>query len=162
LACTGDAECPEATCFTAGACTAAGGSIEGPEDAHPGVCNGPIVGTQLEGDSGPGAVVLSPANGLLGLPVAITQEDDLPCGDESTPGMSVAIALTSARSLSRVTNYNNDVDELTDDRLGQNFSCSAWEEENGPGTLVLAAPQLDLLVLGPVPTDIISAFVLDD
>jgi hypothetical protein len=76
--------------------------------------------------------------------------------------MSVAIGLTSGQSVCRIVHYNNDVDDLTDERMGENFSCAAWDEEDGPGTLVLAAPQLDLQALGPMPTDIITVFVFDD
>jgi hypothetical protein len=166
LACTGDAQCPEATCFTAEACTAAGGTLEGAKDAHPGVCNGPFAGGPLEGDSGPGAVLIAPDPGGVtkGLPVEITMEDALPCGDEgNAPGISVAIALTTGRGLGRILDYNNNAGaELRDDRTGQNFSCPAWEEENGPGTFVFSAPQLDIFAIGSQPTDLISTFVLDD
>jgi hypothetical protein len=166
LACAADAQCPGGSCFNAQACTTAGGHLEGDSAPHPGVCNGPLRGMPLSGDdSGPGAVLIAPdpTSGITkGLPVEITMEDAAPCGDESAPGMSVAIALTTGRARCRVLDYNNDAGELSDDRTGQNFSCSAWADENGPGTFGLSAPLLDIQAIGPQATDVISAFVFDD
>ena len=46
--------------------------------------------------------------------------------------------------------------------VGANFSCRAWAQENGPGTLVLAVPTFDLNlpILGFM--DFISVFTFDD
>jgi hypothetical protein len=44
------------------------------------------------------------------------------------------------------------------DEVGENFSCSNWMQENGPGRLVLSVPA----VHGGVDQDLITVFVLDD
>src|SRR5205085_5722678 len=63
--------------FTAGDCVAAGGSVEGAADPHPGVCNGATdVGPSPENDSGVGALLIADDArfGTHGLPVEISFE----------------------------------------------------------------------------------------
>jgi hypothetical protein len=166
LPCAADTDCPGATCFTADACSAGNGVLEGEEDAFPGVCQGPLVGGTLAGDSGAGALLLSPdpTNGLTkGVPMRIITESALPCGDEpSAPGFDTDMALTTGLSRCTVTDYNNNEGALlTTELSGAPFECATWDVENGPGTLVVAAPSLNLSVNG-APTDSITSFVFDD
>lgn len=151
--------------FTEEDCLAAGGIVEPPGGPHPGVCNGPIVPGQPGGDSGAGALVIAPDPETLqgGLPVILTMEDALPCGDEGAVGEVVPLALTSATAIATILDRNNIAGNVLEvSERGQNFSCTEWTEENGPGTLVLGAPLLDLDtgVIGFV--DIINVFRLDD
>jgi len=166
LTCAGDGECPGGVCFDAARCAAAGGVIEPPGGVFPGVCNGPLLGALLAGDSGPGALLMSPdpVSGFTrGLPVAILQEQALPCGDEPEAGaMSTAIALTSGRGRAEVRSFNNESGStLSFETTGENFSCTDWTREDGPGALVLTSPLLNTVAVGSA-TDIISAFVFDD
>jgi len=46
----------------------------------------------------------------------------------------------------------------THDEQGENFSCAAWTQENGPGTLVFSIPA----VHGSTGGDIIITLTLDD
>ncbi len=166
LTCAGDAECPGGVCFDAADCAAAGGVLEPPGGTFPGVCNGPLLGALLPGDSGPGALLMSPdpVSGFTrGLPVAILQEQALPCGDEpEAGGMSTAIALTSGLSRGTVLSFNNEAGAtLTFDQPGENFSCTDWAREDGPGVLVFSAPLLNTIAVGS-STDIITSFVFDD
>jgi len=52
--------------------------------------------------------------------------------------------------------------DVTAQQTGVNFDCAAWDQENGPGTLVLAAPSLNTLAVNQQPTDIITSFVFVD
>lgn len=139
--------------FTAQDCTAAGGSVEGGSAPHAGVCNGPFeVGQYSEFSTASGELFIAPVPelGLTGFPVEIVQEDALPCGDEEGgSGMSVAIALTTMRSGSRILDANASIGaELEFSMEGEPFDCDAFTEENGPGVLVFTAPQYHLPVLG--------------
>ena len=165
-ACTTDGDCPDGVCYAADDCAAAGGELEGDEDPYPGVCQGPLNGGNAPGDSGPGALLISPdpVNGLTkGLPVRIITEAALPCGDEpAAPGFDTTMALTTGLSRCTVADYNNQEGAaLTAEITGAPFECATWDVENGPGTLVVAAPSLNLLVNG-APTDSIATFVFDD
>jgi hypothetical protein len=105
-----------------------------------------------------------PASGFTrGLPVAILQEQALPCGDEPEAGaMSTAIALTSGRGRAEVRSFNNEFGStLSFETNGENFSCTDWRREDGPGALVLVSPLLNTVAVGS-STDIITAFVFDD
>lgn len=166
LACAADDECPGGLCFDAARCAAAGGTLEPPDGVFPGVCNGPLAGTLLPGDSGAGAVLISPDPGTgltVGLPVAVVNEQALPCGDEpEASGMSTAFALTSGRGRAEVLDFNNQPGAvLSYEVSGENFSCTDWTREDGPGVLVLSSPLLNTLAAG-ADTDIITSFVLDD
>ena len=167
LACDMNDDCPQSTCFTAAACTALHGTLEGDDDPFPGMCHGPLQGATLPGDAGPGAVLLSPdpiANVTKGIPVAIIQEAALPCGDEpNASGYSTSIALTTGTARCTIIDYNGQPGAtLTAEQTGVNFDCAAWDQENGPGTLVLAAPSLNTLAVNQQPTDIITSFVFVD
>jgi hypothetical protein len=167
LACDMNDDCPQSTCFTAAACAALGGTLEGADDPFPGVCQGPLQGATLPGDAGPGAVLLSPdpiTHVTQGIPVAIIQEAALPCGDEpNASGYSTSIALTTGTARCTIIDYNDNAGAmLTAQQTGVNFDCAAWDRENGPGTLVLAAPSLNTLAVNQQPTDIITSFVFVD
>jgi hypothetical protein len=167
LACDGNGDCPESSCFAIADCAAAGGTLEGDEDPYPGVCQGPLGGSTLPGDSGAGAVLLSPDpnTGITkGIPVAIIQEQILPCGDEpNAPAFSTAIALTTGTARCTIVDYNNQAGAtLSAQQTGVNFECGTWATEDGPGTLVLAAPTLNTLAVNQQPTDIITTFVFVD
>jgi len=164
--CSSDDDCDGQDCFLTDDCTAADGRIEGPAEPHPGVCNGPVRGEPLPSDSGPGAVLILPdvvGGTTRGLPVEIVDEDALPCGDEDAPGMTTEIALTSGLVAVEVTSLNNQPGEsLTHEVSGESFSCAAWQEEDGPGTLVLGLPNLDVPAVGDQLLDVITFFVWDD
>lgn len=165
-ACTTAADCPESSCFSADDCTTAGGRVESEADPYPGVCQGPLAGTTVGDDSGPGAVLISPdpSTGVIaGLPAEIITEAELPCGDEpAAPGFSGALALTTATARARIIDPDLNLDTaLEASATGTNFSCTEWTREDGPGALVLSAPALNTLVSG-APTDIITSFILRD
>jgi hypothetical protein len=165
--CTAGTDCPDGTCFSAQDCLDAGGRVETASEPFPGVCNGTLVGMAAPGDSGVGAVLISPdpVNGFItGLPAAIIREAATPCGDEpDAPGYTTAMAFTSGRAVGRVLDYNNLAGEtLEAEYTGQNFSCANWAVENGPGTLALAAPYFNLPIGTGGVADLISTIVLDD
>ncbi|MDX2170851.1 MAG: hypothetical protein SF182_27535 [Deltaproteobacteria bacterium] len=165
--CASDDDCPDGNCFSGEDCTAAGGHLEDASDPFPGVCNGSLVGMGGSEDSGVGAVLISPdpVNGFIhGLPAAIITEAATPCGDEpNAPGYSTVMAFTSGRAVGRILDYNNLADQtLEAEYIGQNFSCPGWTTENGPGTLAVAAPSLNLSIGPAGVADLISTIVLDD
>ena len=152
MPCASDDECASGQCFTEADCLAASSGdpteipprVEGPDDAHSGVCNGPSVAGPLPGDSGPGAVFIGmdPVTGLTqGLPVEILTEEDLPCGDEpDAPGAGtiLPLALTTATAASQVLDFNNLEGEiLAGEPMGENFVCERWSEEDSPGLFCL-------------------------
>jgi hypothetical protein len=159
-ACGNDGDCPGGECFNAGDCTALGGTLEGEAGSHPGVCNGAFVGVPDVDPSGPGTVVLAPAGGGLinGFQVELTQEASTPCGDEGIVGTPVSIGFTSGHSVSRVVDFNNSAgQELSGEIDGAPFSCDAFDQEDGPGTLVLSATNLDTPIAGG-SADIVAQF----
>ncbi|MBX3025908.1 hypothetical protein KF840_13455 [bacterium] len=167
LACASDDDCPQGACFTAASCRALGGTLEGEDDPFPGVCQGPLAGATLPGDTGPGALLLSPDpnTGITkGIPVAIIQEAALPCGDEpNATALTTSIALTTGTARCTIVDYNNQPGAtLSAEQSGANFDCGTWSVEDGPGTLVLAAPALNTLAVNQQPTDIITTFVFVD
>jgi hypothetical protein len=54
---------------------------------------------------------------------------------------------------------NNSGSTLTYDNPGENFSCPAWTQEDGPGKLILTFPSLHGAIDG---SDLINVFVFDD
>jgi len=165
--CGADSDCTGGVCFSTERCLAAGGRVEGPDEPFPDVCNSTLVGMTPPGDSGVGAVLISPdpVNGFInGLPVSIISENSTPCGDEpGAPGYDVVMAFTSGRAVGRIIDYNNlDGQTLEAEQTGENFSCAAWTQENGPGILTLAAPYYSLPIGTGAVADLISTLVLDD
>ena len=164
--CSSDDECPGAHCFHAADCEKAGGQIEAPPRPHPGVCNGPIGVGFLPSDSGAGAVWIVPGllDGLTrGLPVEILMEGSTPCGDEGVAATPAVLALTSGTVRVEVEDAGARRGEsLSHEVTGESFSCDAWREANGPGTLVFGAPGLDVRAVGAAPADVLTFFVLDD
>jgi hypothetical protein len=146
--------------FTAADCSAAGGTLEGPGDPHPGVCNGPVeVGASPEPDSGAGALLLAPDArfGAQGLPAEVTI--DVGACSEHGAGEPTLFGFVSGVSRATIA----DADDvggavLQHDEDGENFPCANWTQENGPGRLVLAVPA----VHGTNAGDLITVFVLDD
>ncbi len=167
------------------------GHVEGPDEEHPGVCNGPTnVGGAGLGDSGHGAMALIPdsATGLNGLTfdlafitpgrcrgntaMACTSSancgaDDvcmLTCAD-APAGQTVPLPFVSGPVHVGIQNADaQDGNDKVFDTKGQNFSCYNWTTENGPGKLVFGFPQLHGFSLGegqPL-SDLITAFVLSD
>jgi hypothetical protein len=147
--------------FSAEDCAAAGGTVETADEPHPNVCNGPLkMSASGEGDTGAGAVEIAfdEARGIQGLPVELTVESALPCGDEGE-GTTTVFALVSGVSRATILDVDNQLGEtFTDEEAGEAFSCRQWDHENGPGRLVVALPALH----GFVGADMISAFVFDD
>jgi hypothetical protein len=181
--------------FTEEQCTAltgttGNGQVEGPEDAHPDVCNGPLfIGGGGRGDSGRGAVALTPDpdTGEGGLrfelsfvkPGFCRSDDNQPCtgdGDctgendkcmqacgDGSPGQNTPLPFFSGPV--RVEIEDADGTEGTNrvyDTKGQNFSCANWTKENGPGKLIFGFAQLHGFSLGGPPLDLITAFILTD
>lgn len=192
VACTADADCtlpdvagrcsPQPTCAAGrrgapcrndGDCDSSEGAGDGqcgPRGVHPGVCNGPLTAGSVGEDSGPGAAVLAPVFGLRGLPVELSFESALPCGDEPvSAGFSQSFAFTTGTARAVVHNVSNEFGLCSDnsscqvdsdcDRAdgpgkgvcghflshevrGENLSCQDWRNPDGPGCFVLAAPVL--------------------
>jgi hypothetical protein len=146
--------------FTAQNCTAAGGSVEAPSDPHPGVCNGPVdVGASPEADSGIGALLIAPDDrfNTEGLPAEVT----IAAGacDTHGAGEPTLFGFVSGVSRAEIFDANNVSGALLQhDEDGENFSCQAWTQENGPGRIVLSVPA----VHGSNTGDLITVFVLDD
>ena len=165
--CSADTDCPDGVCFDAQRCSDAGGTLEGVNDPFPGICRSGIAGRILPGNSGVGALLLSPdpLNGTIkGVPAAIIREATTPCGDEpDAPGYTVDMAFTSGSARGRVVNYNNLVGEtLEAEQRGENFDCADWTREDGPGTLVLASPAYNLALGTGALADAITTLILDD
>jgi hypothetical protein len=146
--------------FTADDCTAAGGTVEGATDPHPGVCNGPIeIGPSPEPDSGVGALRIAPdaTFGTQGLPAEVTIDFGL-CNQHGV-GEPTVFGFVSGISRAEIRDANNVPEAVFQhDERGENFSCPLWMQENGPGRLVLSVPTLD----GSASGDLITVFVLDD
>jgi len=165
--CAADIDCPGGVCFSAQRCSDAGGTLDGPDDLYPGVCRSALDGRPLAGNSGAGALLLSPdpVNGTIkGVPAMIINEHATPCGDEpDAPGYSVVMAFTTGTAHGRVKNYNNIVgQDLDAQQSGENFDCANWTREDGPGTLVLASPMYDLSIGNGAVADAITTLILDD
>lgn len=146
--------------FTADDCAAAGGTVEGPQSPHPGVCNGPVtVGPSGVADSGAGALLLAPDGdfGTVGVP-ATASVDFGPC-DQHGAGEPTVFGFVSGLSRATITDAGREPGRiLQHDEIGENFSCQNWRAENGPGRLVLGVPAVD----GGAEDDLITVFVLDD
>lgn len=149
--CRADADCDTAPGADDGVC----GTVK----PHPGVCNGPLNGSQGTGDSGVGAVVLAPNSSssppLVGLPVRLSIQSSLPCVDPG-PGAAITFALTTGQATSVINNFSNTLGQtVTITSKGENFSCADWRNPSGPGKLILNAPALDQ---NPQGGDIITGF----
>jgi hypothetical protein len=145
--------------FTADDCMVAGGTVEGPSDPHPGVCNGPVEIGLSGVDSGVGALLIAPDDrfGTQGLPAEVTL-DTGPC-DQHTGGEPALFGFTSGLSTATISDANNvSGATLTHAESGENFSCPMWMQQDGPGRLVLSVPAVD----GSSDGDVITAFVLND
>lgn len=158
--CTSDTDCPEGVCYSAALCAAAGGTVEGPTRPHPNTCNGAFVGVPDTEVSGPGTVVLAPVPGFItGIPVELGLEASTPCGDEGITGMPVQIGFTSGHSVSKILNFNNEAGAMLEGEIaGVPFSCDAWADEDGPGSLVLSATNLDTQISPGMLADVVAQF----
>jgi hypothetical protein len=156
-ACQSDADCDSSA--------TAGDGVCGMPEPHPGVCNGPIVPGILASDTGPGEVIIAPNEqfGLTGLPVELLIENAPPCGDEGL-GERLMFGLTSGVSRSTILDFDDSGQNGSGQKFsypanGQNFSCADWQDQNGPGSLVLSAPVLHLNPLND--GDIVTVFTFD-
>lgn len=167
------------------------GHVEGPDEPHPGFCNGPIaIGPGGRGDSGRGAVALTPdpqtREGGLQFELSFVKpgfcrsDEDVPCtsdGDctgennkceqacgDGAPGQITPLPFFSGPVRVVIDNVDGQVgaDPRVYDTKGQNFSCANWTKENGPGKLVFGFAQLHGFSLGGPPLDLITAFILTD
>lgn len=134
-------------CRNAGDCDTAAGAddgICGPQDPHPGACNGPLSISQVGGDSGAGAVVIAPnpGLGLNGLPAVLSIEQALPCGDEGA-GQAQGFAMTTGIARTTVRHFSASDTDLVFEQHGENLSCSNWATGTG-GRFVLGFPTLHL------------------
>lgn len=137
------------TCMNAGDCDTAPGAddgICGDPDPHPGACNGPLMAGQLGGDSGPGAVIFAPFEGLQGLPVELGIESALPCGDEG-PGAFQPFAITTGMAETRVGHFSAGNETLTFSQNGTNLDCSNFANGTG-GRFVVSFPTIHLNPMG--------------
>jgi hypothetical protein len=180
IMCAGDVECPDGDFC-----------LPTEDGAHPGVCNGPLnVGSGGRGDSGRGAVALTPdpVSGLQGLPFEITFVNPGRCrgntgqtcvasGDcgeggvcmqacgDGPPGQVTPLPFFSGPVEVFIEDIDGQPGSNRDFQLrGENFSCANWTRENGPGRLVFGLPQLHgfSIAAGAPPSDLITAFVLSD
>ncbi|MCX8071058.1 MAG: hypothetical protein N3C12_01215 [Candidatus Binatia bacterium] len=163
--CRNDGDCDTAPNAEDGQC--------GGRAVHPGVCNGPLTAGSVGEDSGAGAAVLAPVFGLNGVPVELSFEQALPCGDEPvSAGFSQSFAFTTGTARATVKNVSNEFGLCSDNSActqdsdcdhadgpgkgvcghqlvfttkGENFSCQDWTNPNGAGCFVLAAPVLHAL-----------------
>ncbi len=157
VACPGGGEC-----LSRDLCTSRGGIVD-----LDGVCNGPLEPSLLPGDSGPGAVLISPdpENGLIqGLPAEFITERATPCGDEpEAVGFSTVLAFTTGHSRCEIRDFNNnDGATLTTEADGEAFSCDQWSTENGPGILQFCVPVLNQPGISSQPIDVITTFIFSD
>jgi len=133
---------------------------------HQGVCNSDYLSEIIPGDSGPGGMVIAPDPETRqgGLSMESFVETALPCGDE--PGTSRGVdqwVLTTGLVRGRVVDVDNVPGETMEfEAQGQNVSCDAWTEEDGPGTLVFVGPNVDQELTGLGLIDVVYVFVLDD
>ena len=147
--------------FTEQSCQAAGGTVEAPTAPHPGVCNGPVViNLSGEPDAGTGAVLLAPDArfGTQGLPAEVSIVSGT-C-DRQPPGDLTTFGFVSALSRAQIFDSNDEPgNTFSHDERGENFSCQAWTQEDGPGRLVLSVPAVHGAANGD---DLITVFSLDD
>lgn len=146
--------------FTVDDCVAAKGTVEGAADPHPGVCNGPTeVGPSPETDSGAGALLIGEdvRFGTHGLPVEISFAPGA-CAAHQVRTTTV-LGLVTGISRAVIHDANDEPDAVIQiDTEGENFSCAAWPQENGPGRLVLAVPTLH----GLGTADLVTVYTFDD
>jgi hypothetical protein len=136
-------------CRNAGDCDTAPGAddgICGQPDPHPGACNGPLEFRQIGGDSGPGAVIFAPLEGLQGLPVDLGIESAPPCGDEGG-SLSQPFAMTTGIARTTVGNFSAGEADLVFTQEGENFNCANWPNGTG-GRFVLSFPTIHLNPMG--------------
>lgn len=143
-------------CFAAADCAALGGSLDA-VPGHAGVCNGPIQSAPGGGDSGRGSLVIA-------VPFEVVSESALPCGDEpEAVGQQASLLLTTGVSAARILHVNDSDRTLSEELVGENFSCADWTRENGPGTLRFAAPVIDTPGgASGLYLDIVNVFSFDD
>jgi len=167
------------------------GTVEGPSDPHPGDCNGPLlVGPANQGDSGRGAVAITPdpSTGTGGLSFELSFVEPGHCRDDTSvvcanngdcgagglcmqacgdglPMVATALPFLSGPVHVEIENADNRAGNTSMYNIrGENFSCAHWTQEDGPGKLVFGIPQLHAFSLGPGQplSDLVTAFVLSD
>jgi len=175
--CNSNADCDGATCQpvlctsgrvgtpcrNAGDCdtnpTAEDGAC-GTQATNPGGCQGPLMLGQTGEDSGPGSVIIAPitAQGvtLNGLPLQLSFESALPCGDEGA-GFTQAFALTTGTARTVIGNFNAGNEDLVYQRKGENLSCSDWATGSG-GRFGLSFPAINGGALGGFGGDLVLGF----
>jgi hypothetical protein len=134
---------------------------------HQGVCNGPVFGAPIAGNSAPGGLYLGPdlTTGQGGLRMEAFVLSALPCRDDlpgTSRGVSQWVLTTGLERATILDRDNSPGDTLEAEAQGVNFSCDEWTKENGPGTLVFAGPALDQPIPGFSPLDLIYVFTLAD
>lgn len=174
--CNSNADCGGATCTpvrcTAGkvgeACRNAGDCDSTPESedgecgvqaSNPGGCQGPLTIGQIDEDSGAGSLIIAPieAQGITlnGLPLRLSFESGLPCGDEGA-GVTQAFALTTGTARTVIQNFNATPDDMVFERKGENFSCEDFAHGSG-GRFGLSFPAINAAP-GGLGGDIILGF----
>ena len=72
--------------------------------------------------------------------------------------LDAVFVLLSSDTRTEIAHVDNGATTLVYDNPGENFSCPAWTQENGPGNLILSFPTLH----GAGNADLINVFVFDD
>ena len=178
--------------FTLDDCTAIQGSlghgVADPIPAHAGKCNGPInVGPGGKGDSGRGAVAITPNPSTFegGLQfelsfvhpgqcsgdetISCSTNDDCTgngiceqvCGD-GPPGQVTALPFFSGPTTIQIFHADAGTTNRKYQTKGENFSCTNWTAQDGPGKIIFGIPQLHGFALSPgqTPSDLITAWTL--
>lgn len=166
--CNTNADCDGATCSpilcTAGKvgqpCRNAGDCDSTPQDEdgacgaqapNPGGCQGPLTINQIGEDSGPGSVIIAPVEAqgvnLNGLPLRLSFENAMPCGDEGGGAISQAFALTTGTARTVIYNFNATNDDMVFERRGENLSCDNWQGGTG-GRFGLSFPAVNAAPAG--------------
>jgi len=152
--------------FTAQDCEDAGGRIETtPPEPHGGTCIGPVfVQPSGVGDSGPGALLMAPNPdpeiNTVGVP-ALVSVDFGPCSTHAEREPTL-FGFVSARYVVQIENPNGMPGDppFNHQEDGENFSCANWDQENGPGRLILSLGAIHGGGGGLI--DLVTVFELDD
>jgi hypothetical protein len=135
-ACRDDATCDTGPGLLDGIC--------GQEDPHPGICNAPLRIEQLQTASSPGGAVLAPltvaGHSVTGIPVRLTFEDQLPCGDEGE-GEVTMLALSTGQARTSFINFSLHGGDTFLNENGRSFTCANWPNAAG-GAFVFSISRL--------------------
>jgi hypothetical protein len=148
--------------FTSQECEAASGRIETALEPHPDTCIGPVLVQPSGLDSGPGALLMVPNHpqfNTVGLPAEVSVEAG-PCSTHQNPEPTL-FGFVSARYGVEIAHPNGmPGDSLVHVEDGENLSCANWDQEDGPGRLILSLGAIHGGGGGLI--DLVTVFQLDD